>query len=167
MRADRAARGAGNVESLPLFRDHFLVASADNENDILMSPLSVDEVDVERLLLLDEGHCLREQALAVCGSGSGRRVSNFGATSMTTLLQMVSHGMGITLIPEIAVKDEADRNRMRVVRMAEPQPYREIGLIWRKGSAMRRRDFEAFGAVCNRAAESLLGGTSETVAMSR
>lgn len=147
---------ASNVESLPLFRDHFLVASADNETDILMSPLSVDEVDVERLLLLDEGHCLREQALAVCGAGSGRRVSNFGATSMTTLLQMVSHGMGITLIPEIAVKDEADRNRMRVVRMAEPQPYREIGLIWRKGSAMRRKDFEAFGAVCNRAAGELL-----------
>lgn len=155
--------GTGNVETLPIFRDHFLVASADNETDILMSPLSVDEVDVERLLLLDEGHCLREQALAVCGTGSGRRVSNFGATSMTTLLQMVSHGMGITLIPEIAVKDEADRNRMRIVRMAEPQPYREIGLIWRRGNVVRRKDFQAFGEVCQRAAESLRGETAEQV----
>jgi LysR family transcriptional regulator, hydrogen peroxide-inducible genes activator len=148
----------GGIESMLLFRDHFLVASADNETDILISPLSVEEVDVERLLLLDEGHCLREQALAVCGMAAGRRVANFGATSMTTLLQMVSHGMGITLIPEIAVSDEAGRNRMRVVPMAEPQPYREIGLIWRKGSVMRRKDFQAFGEVCQRAAETLLGG---------
>lgn len=147
---------ANGIEAKPLFRDRFLVASAENETDILMSPLSVDEVDVERLLLLDEGHCLREQALEVCGMSAGRRVSNFGATSMATLLQMVSHGMGITLIPEIAVKDEASRNRMRIVPMAEPQPFREIGLVWRKGNAIRRQDFEAFGEVCQKAAAGLL-----------
>ena len=144
------------IEARPLFRDRFLVAAAENETDILMSPLTAEQVDVERLLLLEEGHCLREQALAVCGSTAGRRVANFGATSMTTLLQMVSHGMGITLIPEIAVRDEANRNRMRIVPMAEPQPYREIGLVWRKGNSMRRKDFEAFGAACKRAAEELL-----------
>lgn len=147
---------AGGVDALPLFRDRFLIASAENEKDILMSPLSVDDVDVERLLLLDEGHCLREQALEVCGMASGRRVANFGATSMATLLQMVSHGMGITLIPEIAVQDEAERNRMRIVPMAEPQPFREIGLVWRKASALRRKDFEAFGTVCTKAAGELL-----------
>ena len=56
---------------------------------------------MERLLLLEEGHCLRNQALDVCGHGPGRRLVNYGATSLTTLLQMVEHGMGITLVPKL------------------------------------------------------------------
>jgi LysR family transcriptional regulator, hydrogen peroxide-inducible genes activator len=147
---------AASLERMPIFRDRFLVASADNERDILISPLTEEQVDVERLLLLEEGHCLRDQALAICGTAAGRQVANFGATSMATLLQMVSHGMGITLIPEIAVADEATRNRMRIVPMAEPQPYREIGLVWRRGNNARRRDFEALSQVIGTAAELLL-----------
>lgn len=61
---------------------------------------------------------------------------------MATLLQMVSHGMGLTLIPEIAVRTEATRNNVRIVAFADPEPSREIGLIWRKQSE-RRDDFEA------------------------
>ena len=61
---------------------------------------------------------------------------------MATLLQMVSHGMGLTLIPEIAVRTEAGRNNVRIVAFAHPEPSREIGLIWRKQSE-RREDFEA------------------------
>jgi LysR family transcriptional regulator, hydrogen peroxide-inducible genes activator len=140
-----------------LFEDRFLVASAEDEKTILMSPMTEDRVDVERLLLLEEGHCLRDQALAVCGTNAGRRVANYGATSMATLLQMVSHGMGITLIPEIAVKDEADRNRMRIVRFAEPQPSRKIGLVWRASASGRRRDFEALGEAISECARNLLG----------
>jgi LysR family transcriptional regulator, hydrogen peroxide-inducible genes activator len=147
---------ASSTESIVLFRDRFLMASADNETDILSSPLSAEQVDVERLLLLEEGHCLREQALAVCGATAGRRVANFGATSMATLLQMVSHGMGITLIPEIAIADEASRSRMRIVPMAEPQPFREIGLVWRRGNNARRLDFEMLGAIVAKAANELL-----------
>lgn len=148
---------ADNLNSLPLFKDRFLIASAEDENTILMSPMTQDQVDVEKLLLLEEGHCLREQALAVCGGAASRRVANYGATSMATLLQMVSHGMGITLIPEIATRDEASRNRMRIVPFAEPQPFREIGLVWRRANLGRRRDFEAFGDVCRLAGGKLLG----------
>ena len=144
------------LESAFLFEDRFLIASAEDESTILMSPMTEDRVDVERLLLLEEGHCLRDQALAVCGTSAGRRVANYGATSMATLLQMVSHGMGITLIPEIAVKDEASRNRMRIVPFAEPQPSRRIGLVWRTGAAGKRRDFETLaGAIGESAAELL------------
>jgi LysR family hydrogen peroxide-inducible transcriptional activator len=139
-----------------LFEDRFLIASAEDEKTILMSPMTEDRVDVERLLLLEEGHCLRDQALAVCGTSAGRRVANYGATSMATLLQMVSHGMGITLIPEIAVKDEASRNRMRIVPFAEPQPSRKIGLVWRSSASARRRDFEALGAAIAESATDLL-----------
>ncbi len=142
--------------SLPLFRDRFLIASAEEENTVLMSPMTQDQIDVERLLLLEEGHCLRDQALAVCGGAASRKVANYGATSMATLLQMVSHGMGITLIPEIAASDEASRNRMRIVPFAEPEPFRQIGLVWRRANIGRRRDFEAFGEVCSKAAGRLL-----------
>ena len=143
------------LNSLPLFEDRFLIASSNDETTILMSPMTQDQVDVERLLLLEEGHCLRDQALAVCG-GAGRRVANYGATSMATLLQMVSHGMGITLIPEIAARDEASRNRMRIVPFADPQPFRQIGLVWRRANLSRRPDFEAFGKACLLAASKLL-----------
>ncbi|UVC06789.1 LysR family transcriptional regulator [Rhizobium sp. TH2] len=149
---------AGNesIESAFLFEDRFFIASAEDENTILMSPMTEDNVDVERLLLLEEGHCLRDQALAVCGTSAGRRVANYGATSMTTLLQMVSHGMGITLIPEIALRDESSRNRVRVVPFAEPQPSRRIGLVWRTSASGKRRDFEALGTVIKDSAAVLL-----------
>lgn len=144
------------INSAFLFEDRFLIASAEDENTILMSPMTEDRVDVERLLLLEEGHCLRDQALAVCGTAAGRKVANYGATSMATLLQMVSHGMGITLIPEIAVKDEASRNRMRIVPFADPQPSRRIGLVWRSSAAGRHADFETLGGIIRESAEALL-----------
>lgn len=143
------------IDSAMLFEDRFLIASAEDENTILMSPMTEDRVDVERLLLLEEGHCLRDQALAVCGTSAGRRVANYGATSMATLLQMVSHGMGITLIPEIAVKDEASRNRMRIVPFAEPQPSRKIGLVWRSSASARRHDFDELGRAIRHSATEL------------
>lgn len=116
-----------------LFVDRFFMAMAENGDDVLMSPLTENEVDVDRLLLLEEGHCLRDQALAVCGA-SKRSLVNFGATSMTTLLQMVSHDMGMTLIPEMAIATESSRSAIRIVPFAEPQPSREIGLAWRRNN---------------------------------
>jgi LysR family hydrogen peroxide-inducible transcriptional activator len=147
---------AEGIEAEMLFEDRFLIASAADESTILISPMTEDNVDVERLLLLEEGHCLRDQALAVCGTAAGRRVANYGATSMATLLQMVSHGMGITLIPEIAVRAEGARNRMRIVPFAEPQPSRRIGLVWRSSASAKRRDFEALAKVVRKSAEALL-----------
>ncbi|EJN03092.1 hydrogen peroxide-inducible genes activator [Phyllobacterium sp. YR531] len=131
--------------SLPLFRDRFLIATSSNDTDILSSPMTQENVAVERLLLLEEGHCLRDQALAVCTTVKQRQLVNYGATSLATLLQMVSHGMGLTLIPEIAVRTEASRNNVRIISFADPEPAREIGLIWRKQSK-RRDDFQALAA---------------------
>jgi len=123
------------IATRPVFRDRFFMATATNDSDVLMSPLTEAQVDTGRLLLLEEGHCLRDQALAVCGMAGRRSLVNFGATSMATLLQMVSHGMGMTLIPEIAVTAETARNDIRIVPFAEPQPSREIGLAWRRNGA--------------------------------
>jgi LysR family hydrogen peroxide-inducible transcriptional activator len=133
--------GEGTIAK-PLFRDRFLIATSTNDIDVLTSPMTQEDVALERLLLLEEGHCLRDQALAVCSNVKQRQLVNYGATSMATLLQMVSHGMGLTLIPEIAVRTEANRNNVRIIAFADPEPSREIGLIWRKQSE-RRDDFEA------------------------
>lgn len=133
---------ADNIESRVLFSDRFFMAVADNDRDILTSPLTEAQVDAERLLLLEEGHCLRDQALAVCGTAGRRSLVNFGATSMATLLQMVSHDMGMTLIPEMAISSETARNNLRIVPFADPAPSREIGLIWRRSSS-RAEDMAA------------------------
>lgn len=137
-----------------LFEDRFLVATASNDQTVLASPMTQAEVALDRLLLLEEGHCMREQALAVCGLGASRQMVKYGATSLTTLLQMVSHGMGLTLIPEIAVRAEAKRNHMRIIPFSGDQPRRDIGLVWRRQS-MRRDDFQALAQSIMRSASLL------------
>ncbi|MBP2235520.1 LysR family hydrogen peroxide-inducible transcriptional activator [Sinorhizobium kostiense] len=144
------------VLTRPLFSDRFFMAIADNDRNVLMSPLTEDNVDISRLLLLEEGHCLRDQALAVCNTAGKRQLTSFGATSMATLLQMVANGMGMTLIPEIAVPTEAARNAIRIVPFAAPEPSREIGLVWRRSNP-RRRDLEALAeaiVACGRTASA-------------
>ncbi|UFX08717.1 hydrogen peroxide-inducible genes activator OxyR [Sinorhizobium meliloti] len=125
-----------------LFSDRFYMAVAEYDRQVLMSPMTEEQVDISQLLLLEEGHCLRDQALAVCNTAGKRQLLSFGATSMATLLQMVANGMGMTLIPEIAIPSEAARNAIRIVPFAAPEPSREIGLIWRRSNP-RPRDMDA------------------------
>jgi LysR family hydrogen peroxide-inducible transcriptional activator len=136
---------AETLEVRPLFADRFFMAMAKNDREVLTSPMTENQVDADRLLLLEEGHCLRDQALAVCSAAGKRSLVNFGATSMSTLLQMVSHDMGMTLIPEMALASETARNNLIIVPFADPAPSREIGLIWRKSSG-RSEDMSALAA---------------------
>lgn len=133
---------ADAIRTRSLFTDRFFMAVAGNQQEVPPSPLTDIDANLDRLLLLEEGHCLRDQALAVCGGADKRSLGNFGATSMATLLQMVSHDMGMTLIPEIAIPTETARNAIRILPFADPPPSREIGLAWRKGSP-RPQDMEA------------------------
>jgi LysR family hydrogen peroxide-inducible transcriptional activator len=136
---------AETLEVRPLFADRFFMAMAKNDREVLTSPMTENQVDADRLLLLEEGHCLRDQALAVCSAAGKRSLVNFGAPSMSTLLQMVSHDMGMTLIPEMALASETARNNLIIVPFADPAPSREIGLIWRKSSG-RSEDMSALAA---------------------
>lgn len=151
------------IATKPVFRDRFFMAVARNDAQVLMSPLTEAQVDTERLLLLEEGHCLRDQALSVCGIAGRRGLVNFGATSMATLLQMVAHDMGMTLIPEIAVAAETARNAIRIVPFAEPQPAREIGIAWRRSLA-RDEDVEAIAGAVAACAGRLLAGPAQVPA---
>ena len=85
-----------------------------------------------KLLLLEEGHCFRDQALSFCATQSDKAREGLDASSLSTLVQMVGAGIGVTLIPEMAVAVETQSARVAVSSFPEPQPTRTVGMIWRK-----------------------------------
>ncbi|MGY9047650.1 hypothetical protein P775_09140 [Puniceibacterium antarcticum] len=89
-----------------------------------------------RLLLLEEGHCFRDQALSFCDLAAGRAKYGLDASSLSTLVQMVGAGIGVTLLPEMAVAVETRSAPVVIGRFSEPQPSRTVGLIWRKSSPL-------------------------------
>jgi LysR family hydrogen peroxide-inducible transcriptional activator len=138
-----------DVETLALFDDAFLLAVP--AGDKVRGRVGIEDVDQRRLILLEEGHCLRDQALAFCGAPKlaafGRdRPASLGATSLATVLQMVANGYGVTLVPQVAVDAEMHDERVRMLRFRDPEPGRSVGLVWRRTSP-RRQDFEALGKI--------------------
>ena len=100
--------------------------------------IKVDDLAHETLLLLEDGHCLREQALDICASTDVHEKQNFRATSLETLRQMVASGVGITLLPELAGRGAYGNARGVTIKpFAKPVPTRTIGAVWRKSSARR------------------------------
>ncbi|MCF7643899.1 LysR family transcriptional regulator [Bacillus subtilis] len=149
-----------HLTSAHLFDDRFLIATSANNNDVLPSPLTQGNAALEKLLLLEEGHCLRDQALEVCAIPRERTLVNFGATSMATLLQMVSNDMGLTLIPEIAIRAEVPHKPIRIIPFSDDCPRRQVGLFWRKQS-LRLADFNALAELARQAAQPLLLSETE------
>ncbi len=134
----------GDVEVLPLFTDSFLLAVP--AGDKLRACVNIADVDQRRLILLEEGHCLRDQALAFCGAPRRDQPASLGATSLATVMQMVANGYGVTLLPQVAADAELHDERVKLLRFRDPEPGRKIGLVWRRTSP-RRKDFEALGAL--------------------
>jgi len=134
-----------DVEALPLFDDRFLLAVPHDDPLTPQMRVGIRDVDQRRLILLEEGHCLRDQALAFCAS-RGDAPAGLGATSLATVMQMVANGYGVTLVPEIAAGVEAREQRVKMLRFRDPEPGRSIGLAWRRTSA-RKKDFIALGEI--------------------
>lgn len=139
------AEGA-DIQTLPLFDDPFLLAVPAAEQPEASGPISVDDVDQRRLILLEEGHCLRDQALAFCGARGRDGPASLGATSLATVMQMVANGYGVTLLPKVAADVEARDRRVRLLRFVAPVPGRKVGIAYRRTSP-RRKDFEALGQI--------------------
>jgi LysR family hydrogen peroxide-inducible transcriptional activator len=141
-----------DVMTVSLFDDLFLLAVAAGDPRLPRDPVDIAEIDQSRLILLEEGHCLRDQALAFCAtasagrSGSSAGGASFGASSLSTVIQMVASGYGETLIPQIAADVERRDPRVRFLRLRDPQPGRRIGLAFRRTSS-READFIALGDV--------------------
>ncbi len=135
-----------DVETLPLFGDPFLLALPVGDPMPARERVGVEDVDLRRLILLEEGHCLRDQALAFCAAPRQDAPAGLGATSLATVMQMVANGYGVTLVPEVAIDVEVRDRRVKLKRFAEPQPARTIGLAWRRTSP-RSKDFAALGEI--------------------
>ena len=133
-----------DIESLELFQDRFILALPRSRQ--LSGGVRADKemITGERLLLLEEGHCLRDQALSYCSLNHVDGVNTFGASSLSTIVEMVAAGFGITLLPEICLPIEMRGRSINLVPFVDPEPYRTIGLAWRNSSS-RSRDFHELG----------------------
>jgi len=120
-----------------LFEEPFVLAVPQAHALAKRNTLSLHDLAHERLLLLEDGHCLRDQALDVCTlAGSGER-NGFRATSLETLRQMVAANVGITLLPTLSVKPPvAHSDDIHLLRFRDSHPSRRIGMVWRRSSAM-------------------------------
>lgn len=127
----------GEVSTAPLFRDAFLLAAAAGHPLAAKKSVRATELTNERLLLLEDGHCLKDQAWAFCQAHGVREHVDFRATSLGTLAQMVSTGAGITLLPQLSLSTVGKLPGLVVRPFTKPVPYRTIGLAWRRSSPRR------------------------------
>ncbi|MDY0068230.1 MAG: LysR substrate-binding domain-containing protein [Steroidobacteraceae bacterium] len=133
------------LEASELYEEPFNLAAPASSPLAKKSHVKLDELAGETLLLLEDGHCLRDQALEVCGSLDVRESDDYRATSLETLRQMVAAGLGVTLLPELAARGPFGSVQGMIVKpFARPAPSRTIGAVWRKSSTRTA----AIHAVC-------------------
>lgn len=133
-----------NVEVMSLYKDHFRLACRAGSKLVDPENYRFNRLDAESVLLLEDGHCLRDHAISACRIRNLDKVSRFSASSLLTLVEMVDADLGITYLPEMAQGSSIlSGTRVRTYPMRDGA-YREIGLAWRKGSG-RTRDFRLLG----------------------
>ena len=120
-----------------LFEEPFVLAVPENHPLARRDSLGLAELNDQKLLLLEDGHCLREQALEVCRLSGANEKSEFRATSLETLRQMVAANVGITLLPTLAIKPPVARSpNIHLLGFSDSHPSRRIAMLWRRSSAM-------------------------------
>ena len=143
-----------SLTEVALFAENFvLVRPSDQAEQPVPNP---DKLREMRLLLLEEGHCFRDQALSFCAMHSARPRELLDGSSLSTLVQMVGAGIGVTLIPEMAVAVETRSAPVSVAHFGEPQPSRTIGMIWRKTSPLVKQLLQ-ISELVRRSADALRG----------
>ncbi len=131
---------------LPLWSEDFVLVRPNSE---ATTPVpSPKHLERERLLLLEEGHCFRDQALSFCSLPTARPHEGLDGSSLSTLVQMVGAGLGVTVIPEMAIPVDTPSAAVNVARFAGVQPARTIGMIWRKSSPLAGQLQELADLVC-------------------
>ena len=141
----------GGLATLPLFSDPFLVAVSEQDDLARLDEVRLSDLDGRDMLLLEEGHCLREETLPLCEAAGGGDLSGFRASSLGTITQMVARGLGITLLPELAIEREAAAVRgLRTIPFGADGPSRSVGLAWRANSP-RVEEYRMLGATLSAA----------------
>jgi LysR family hydrogen peroxide-inducible transcriptional activator len=137
MALPHGAEGEGVLIAKLLFREPFVAALPPGHELAAKASVTTDDLAPEALLLLQDGHCLRDQALSVCGLATPAN-QEFTATSLETLRQMVAAGLGVTLLPQLAVRGApatVQAEALTIRPFKKPVPFREIGAVWRQSSA--------------------------------
>lgn len=132
------------VEVAPLFKDAFCLACRDDTQRVDPENYRFSRLDEDSVLLLEDGHCLRDHALAACKIRDTRTLRRFGASSLLTLVEMVDADLGITFLPEMARGTSLLRNTRVALHALDEKSFRTIGLAWRKGSG-RVEEFRLLG----------------------
>lgn len=133
-----------NTTDMVLFEDKFFLAHQQSSALIRPGDYDLNELPSDSILLLEDGHCLRDHALSACNIKNVDKVSNISATSLLTLVQMVDADLGITYLPEMAVNSSLLKNTRIKTTPMEPGSSRQIGLVWRKAST-RQDEFTMLG----------------------
>lgn len=150
------------IVALPVSESSFAEVALFTENFVLVRPGEDDGKPVPsrkslrdmRLLLLEEGHCFRDQALSFCNIQSARPREGLAGSSLSTLVQMVGAGIGVTFLPEMAIAVETSSASVSIARFKKPQPSRTIGMIWRKTNPLAQQLLQ-ISEVVRQSAESL------------
>ena len=128
------------LKEVELFRENFLLVRPKTDaNKPVPRPEMLREM---RLLLLEEGHCFRDQAMNFCKMGSPNTQDIMDGNSLTTLVQMVAAGFGVTLIPEMAVEFEGRIPNISIAKFGKMPPQRKIGMVWRRNSPLKDKYYE-------------------------
>lgn len=135
---------APHIESRILWTEAFFLARKGAQR-VSQQQINVDDLAKETILLLEDGHCLRDHIISACRlTSQSKERKTLGATSLQTLIQMVQHGYGSTLLPAMAIKAEQPPQGICIHKFKSPQPTRQIGLAWRKGDP-RADEFKLLG----------------------
>lgn len=142
----------GEVTAAPLFDDRLFLAFPEGEIDAAPT-ITAQDIDETRLLLLEDGHCLKDHALSACNRPELRAEATMMGTSLHTIVQMVDNGLGVTMLPEMAVNAGIlDHTRVSARPLEAEHPSRTIALVWRRASP-RERDFRLLADVLGAAGQ--------------
>ncbi len=154
--------GVSELHEVALFKDRFLLAgSAGRLRSMPSDPEALHPLDLRatQLMLLDDGHCLTDQALEVCGQDRSSGLINMGASSLATLSRLVAEGFGLTLMPELAARAESEAvPGLKLQRFGAPQPFRTIGLV-RRESTGQEAWFDSLAEVIRLVGEDIVTAT--------
>ena len=135
-----------NTESISIYNDSFKLAFKKGTSLIDPEKFSPNKLNKESILLLEDGHCLRDHALSACNVGRKEKISKFSASGLYSLIQMVDSDLGVTFIPQMAIDSGLLKNTKVQTRDLKDKSYREIGLAWRK-SSVRKHEFKLLADV--------------------
>ncbi len=135
-----------NTESISIFNDPFKLAYRKGTELIDPENFSPNKLNKESILLLEDGHCLRDHAMSACNLSKKEKISKFSASSLYSLIQMVDSDLGITFVPQMAVDSGLLKQTHVITAELKEKSYREIGLMWRK-SSVRKDEFNLLADV--------------------